>query len=148
MKDQSKRSLGDAACSVLLTPEAREKAEAARRMAVAWRSGGLDWIFPATPPGRPARPGRPLLLLPRDMPRRRGGGTTANRIALLHAVAHIELNAIDLACDMVARFGGGDDLPRAFCDDWVRIIDDEARHFLMLSDRLQSLGGLWRSARP
>ena len=75
------------------------------------------------------------------------------RIALLHALAHIELNAIDLAWDIAARFPGQ---PRAFYDDWVAVGADEARHFLMLSDRLDACGaaygdlpahdGLWQAA--
>lgn len=89
------------------------------------------------------------------MPKRRGAGTRESRIALLHALAHIELNAIDLAWDIVARFASPD-LPREFFDDWVGVADDEARHFLLLSERLASLGaaygdlpahdGLWRAA--
>lgn len=148
-------TLGGAACTVLRTADAREKAEISRLAAAAWAKGALALEFTEAPPERPARPARPQLLLPRDMPKRRAGGTLANRIALLHAVAHIELNAIDLAWDMVARFAH-EDPPRSFFDDWVRVGDDEARHFLMLSDRLEALGaaygdlpahdGLWQAA--
>lgn len=148
-------TLGGAACAVLRTADPREKAEISRRAAEAWKEGALALAFPEMPPERPARPERPQLLLPRDMPKRRAGGTLANRIALLHAVAHIELNAIDLAWDIVARFSH-EDPPRALFDDWVRVGDDEARHFLMLSDRLAALGaaygdlpahdGLWQAA--
>jgi uncharacterized ferritin-like protein (DUF455 family) len=73
----------------------------------------------------------------------------------LHALAHIELNAIDLAFDIVARFTG-QSLPRAFYDDWVSVGEDEARHFSMLATRLAELGaaygdlnahdGLWLAA--
>jgi len=93
--------------------------------------------------------------MPRDMPRRGRGMSEANRIALLHALAHIELNAIDLACDIVARFAG-DDLPRDFYDDWTGVADEEAQHFTLLSARLASFGaaygdlpahdGLWEAA--
>lgn len=144
---------GEAALAVLGTADAADKAAASRRMAAAWRAGRLEADFPLSPPDRPARPERPALMAPRDMPRRRGGGT-AMRVALLHAVAHIELNAIDLAADMVARFGPG--MPRAFLDDWIAVADDEARHFLLLAGRLADLGaaygdlpahdGLWQSA--
>ena len=89
------------------------------------------------------------------MPRRRAGGL-AGRIALLHALAHIELNAIDLAWDLIGRFTD-EALPRAFYDDWVAVADDEARHFGMLADRLEALGshygalpahdGLWLAAQ-
>ena len=79
----------------------------------------------------------------------------ANRIALLHALTHIELNAIDLACDIIVRFTD-QDLPDGFYDDWTRVADEEALHFTLLSDRLGVLGaaygdlpahdGLWEAA--
>jgi uncharacterized ferritin-like protein (DUF455 family) len=107
------------------------------------------------PPSRPARPARPQLLPARDMPKRRSGGSHAGRVALLHALAHIELNAIDLAWDIIARFAG-DDLPRSFCDDWVTVAAEEAEHFALLSSRLGDFGaaygdlpahdGLWEAA--
>jgi uncharacterized ferritin-like protein (DUF455 family) len=88
------------------------------------------------------------------MPRRRFGSLTG-RQALLHAVAHIELNAIDLAWDLIGRFACPT-RPRAFFDDWVRVADDEARHFGLLCARLSALGsqygalpvhaGMWDSA--
>ena len=64
------------------------------------------------------------------MPARRKAGSAAGRSGALHALAHIELNAIDLAWDIVARFGP---IPAGFSDDWVQVADDEARHFDMLS---------------
>ena len=96
----------------------------------------------AVPPSRPARPLRPLLLPPRDMPKRRNFGSPTGRLALLHALAHIELNAIDLAWDIVARFAGAD-LPREFYDDWVGVAAEEAEHFALLADRLEVLGGCY-----
>jgi len=89
------------------------------------------------------------------VPRRTISAGPKGRIALLHALAHIELNAIDLAWDIVARFAGAG-LPDVFCDDWVGVAGDEARHFLLLAGRLADLGaaygdlpahdGLWQSA--
>ncbi|MCK0069865.1 ferritin-like domain-containing protein [Kordiimonas laminariae] len=147
-------NIGEAAIAVLKTEKAREKAERARMVAAAWKTGRMPFEFPNMPPDRPARPKRPELLDPAKMPKRRKGGTDGNRRALLHAVAHIELNAIDLAFDIVARFGAM--MPRSFTDDWIKIGDDEARHFTMLSSRLRSLDclygdlpahdGLWQSA--
>ena len=102
---------------------------------------------------RPMRPAKPVLLPPQQMQRRRGA---AGRAALLHAIAHIEFNAIDLAWDMIARFADPA-LPRAFYDDWVRVGDEEAKHFLMLSKRMEAFGlrygdfpahdGLWQAAQ-
>ena len=89
------------------------------------------------------------------MPKRRAFGSLAGRVALLHALAHIELNAIDLAWDLVARFCG-EALPRAFFDDWVGVASEEAMHFELLARRLADFGaaygdlpahdGLWESA--
>jgi len=73
------------------------------------------------------------------MPRRRNFGSAAGRVALIHALAHIELNAIDLACDILVRFPRAD-MPRGFYDDWVSVADEEAKHFGLLSDRLAGLG--------
>jgi len=76
------------------------------------------------------------------MPKRRNFGSSAGRLALLHALAHIELNAIDLAWDITARFAGAD-LPRKFYDDWVGVAAEEAEHFALLADRLEMLGGCY-----
>lgn len=143
-------SLVQAACAVLGTAAAPDKAAAARETARLWQAGALP-LCPASPlpldlpgpPARPARPDQPELVAPNQMPRRSAHGPQG-RFALLHAVAHIELNAIDLAFDMVARFACADlpwDLPRAFFDDWVRVGGEEAQHFTLLEDRLAALGG-------
>lgn len=106
------------------------------------------WAQPP-PPGRPARP---LLVAPQQVPRRRLG-SAPGRAALVHAVAHIEFNAMNLAADAVCRFPG---LPAAFYRDWLGIAADEARHFRLLAGRLEELGhvygdfeahdGLWEMA--
>ncbi|NWH09009.1 MAG: ferritin-like domain-containing protein [Alphaproteobacteria bacterium] len=104
----------------------------------------LDPVPALLMPERPARPERPLLLLPRDMPRRSTG--VKGRIALLHALAHIELNAIDLALDMAGRFYLAPELAgenHAFVADWLKVGEEEARHFLLLAERLQSLGAAY-----
>jgi len=141
---------------VLCAADPAEKVALSTVIAAAWRGGALAEIGRAAPPERPARPARPELLPARAMPKRRGGGSPAGRIALLHALAHIELNAIDLAWDMVARFAA-DDLPRDFADDWVGVAAEEARHHALLATRLGELGahygdlpahdGLWQAAQ-
>ena len=149
------RSLQAVCRDAILTAEAAAKAEAARALAAAWRAGRLPPDGPVAMPDRPARPARPLLALPRAVPRRKVNAAPAGRIALLHALAHIELNAVDLALDLIGRFGAAD-LPRGFFDDWVRVADEEGRHFLLLAGRLAALGagygelpahdGLWQAA--
>lgn len=154
-------TLCEAALQVLGTADAKNKAQVSRDMAQAWRSGDITDIGTVNVPDRPARPDTPELRAPADMPRRRGAGTPDNKIALLHALAHIELNAIDLAWDIMARFShfydaDGFSLTEEFFDDWVKVGDDEAKHFLMLEERLNDLGasygdlpahdGLWDSS--
>lgn len=148
-------TLTEAAIGVLSTGGAREKARATHAASQAWRTGDMA-VGAGTPPDRPARPDAPELKLPRDVPKRKITQAPESRMPLLHALAHIELNAIDLAWDIVARFTDHG-LPRAFFDDWVKVADDEARHFLMLDDRLRELGshygaltahdGLWQASQ-
>jgi uncharacterized ferritin-like protein (DUF455 family) len=147
-------TIGAAAAEVLLTADPAEKARLSRHHAARWRAGDLAAVYDVPMPDRPARPPRPELLPPSRMPKRGRAGSERSRIALLHALAHIEFNAIDLAWDAAGRFGGA--MPRAFTDDWVAVADDEARHFGSLADRLSDLGaaygdlpahdGLWEAA--
>lgn len=147
-------TIGAAAVEVLLTADPAEKARLSRHNAARWCAGELAAVYDAAMPDRPARPPHPELLPPSRMPKRGRAGSERSRIALLHALAHIEFNAIDLAWDAAGRFGGA--MPRAFTDDWVAVADDEARHFGLLADRLSELGagygdlpahdGLWEAA--
>ena len=84
----------------------------------------------------PGRPARPALVPPKDVPSR-SPHTPEGRAALLHAIAHIEFNAINLALDAVWRFDG---MPDAFYLDWLRVAHEEAHHFSLLREHLQSLG--------
>jgi uncharacterized ferritin-like protein (DUF455 family) len=120
----------------------------------ALRAGRLavDATAHIVPPDEPGRPARPQLVAVRALAQR-GLGTPAGRAAFIHAIAHIEFNAINLGWDAVARFPG---MPEAFYRDWARVADDEARHFAMLAQRLAELGhaygdfdahnGLWEMA--
>lgn len=151
-------TLADMALEVLQTADGRAKTALGRKHAATWlaaRAAGAPLsIGAAQPPMRPARPAQPETLSPRDMPRRRPGSPTG-RIALLHAVAHIELNAVDLHWDIIARFTHVP-MPLGFYDDWVRAADDEAKHFNLMCDCLEGLGsfygalpahaGMWRAA--
>lgn len=151
-------TLSDMAVDVLTCADGREKTARAARHAAAWRAakaaGAPLAIGAATPPMQPARPAQPALLDPRDVPRRRTS-TNAGRIALLHSLAHIELNAVDLHWDIIARFAHLP-MPPSFYDDWVQAADEEAKHFNLVCDVLESKGsfygampahaGMWRAA--
>ncbi|WP_029935391.1 ferritin-like domain-containing protein [Sphingomonas sp. UNC305MFCol5.2] len=149
-----RRSVAEAARAVLIAAEPLAKVKAARSAARDWRLGRLDHRFDMAMPDRPARPDCPELLPPNRMPKRGKGGSERGRTALIHALAHIEFAAIDLAFDAVGRFGG--QFPRGFTDDWMRVGADEAMHFALLDRRLKQLGshygampahdGLWDAA--
>ena len=129
--------MNDAVRAVLEAPDPRVKAALARQAHADWSRDalGVDTQAPSNWPDRPARPDRPALLAPRDMPTRKLG-SEKGRAVQIHALAHIELNAIDLACDMAGRFCAHG-LDNSFYGDWLSIAADEARHFLMLEKRLK-----------
>ena len=151
-------SLAEMAVEVLNCADARAKTALSHKHAAAWfasrKAEAPLAIGSARPPLRPARPSKPDLLDPRDVPRRRPG-SPQGRIALLHAVAHIELNAVDLHWDIIARFCDVD-MPLGFHDDWVKAADEESKHFNLICDCLEELGshygalpahaGMWRAA--
>ncbi|WP_245943900.1 ferritin-like domain-containing protein [Acuticoccus kandeliae] len=150
-------SLADAAARIVAARDPQEKRRLTRLARDAWRARTLSLHRPTldlSMPDRPGRPDAPALLPPRDMPRR-SLNSQKGRIAFLHAIAHIELNAVDLAWDIVGRFAG-ESMPRSFFDQWVRVGDEEATHFGLLSDRLATFGarygdlpahdGLWQAA--
>ena len=141
LSDMPLLSLSEAACIVLADPSPSSKIALTNEIASAWQSGQLTKVGYATPPDRPARPTKPELLRPQDMPKRRAKAAKG-RLALIHAIAHIELNAIDLAWDIVARFTMHD-LPRKFYDDWVGVAVDEAHHFGLLEGYLFKHGALY-----
>jgi uncharacterized ferritin-like protein (DUF455 family) len=148
------RTVAAAIRAALLTAEPTAKAFAARQVARDWAAGRLTFGFNVAMPDYPARPAAPELLHPTSMPKRGKGGTERGRIALWHALAHIEFVAIDLALDMAGRFGGV--LGRELVDDFLSVAADEAMHFGLLTRRLRALGshygalpahaGLWDAA--
>lgn len=114
-----------------------------------------------TPPSQPPRE-ELNEVEPSAMPKAGRGGTLKSRIAMLHALANIELWAIDLAIDICVRFstfrteGSSQELPRTFFHDWLKVASDEAKHFSLLRTRLEEMGSyfgalpvhhsLWQSA--
>ena len=152
-------SLAQMACAVLHTADGRAKTALSRDFAAQWftarAAGDAVVIGTATPPVMPARPDKPELRAPRDVPRRKTG-SIEGRNALLHAVAHIELNAVDLHWDLIARFSHIP-MPLGFYDDWVKAADEESKHFNLMCDCLEAHGsfygampahaGMWRAAQ-
>ncbi|TCD12455.1 ferritin-like domain-containing protein [Oricola cellulosilytica] len=149
-------SLRTAAVRGLGESDLDRKCAITRIAAARWRARALSLRAPldSEPPLRPGRPERPELVPPRAL-KKRSLGSLDGRIALIHALAHIELNAIDLALDIVARFAALQ-IPLSFFDNWMQVADDEARHFGLLRNRLGDLGaeygdlpahdGLWQAA--
>jgi uncharacterized ferritin-like protein (DUF455 family) len=144
------------AAAILATTDAEKKAMRAVNFGQAWRDAISLPLEPIAISERPARPKRPELLAPGKVPRRKINRGIKGRIALLHALAHIELNAIDLACDIIARFAHTNELPMNFTRDWVAVVSDEAKHFQLLNARLGDFDaaygdlpahdGLWEAA--
>jgi len=142
------------ALQAIATPQPQAKVEATRRLWHALEhSAPLDTrAVLEEPPGLPGRPERPRLVDPARVPQR-SVHTAAGRAALLHAIAHIEFNAVNLALDAAWRFAG---LPADYYRDWLRVAAEEAHHFTLLADHLASLGhaygdfdahdGLWAMA--
>ncbi|TNE39690.1 MAG: ferritin-like domain-containing protein [Sphingomonadales bacterium] len=148
-------SVGAACRRVMLAAEPYTKLMTARSVARDWRLGRLAARYDAAMPDEPSRPDKPELLPPNQMPKRGKAGSLRARVAMLHALAHIEFVAIDLAFDLVGRFGRN--FPSEFTSDWLRVGADEAMHFALLDRRLRQLGsyygalpahgGLWQAAR-
>ncbi|KAJ0657604.1 putative Ferritin-like superfamily [Helianthus annuus] len=179
-------TLVEGALRVLNTPDPVEKAKLGDQIANNWLQGLiLDSYTPSQPdfmvPDRPARLTNVsfqhcsnitqfcLLVLffhgctpsvklvsPSLMPKLGKAGSLQSRQAIVHSLVHTESWAIDLSWDIIARFGKQESMPREFFDDFVRVAQDEGRHFTLLAARLEELGshygalpahdGLWDSA--
>jgi len=151
----SKSNLFEAAYQALMADEPGDKVRQTHALRAAWQDGRLsqdesDSVQTVPVPGRPERP---LLVHPRDLLKRKPV-TAEGRAVLFHALTHIEFNAINLGLDAVYRFRG---MPADYYDDWLRVADEEADHFVMLREHLRSLGydygdfpahnGLWEMAQ-
>ena len=129
-----------------------ERSEAAAALIAVGKFTLDQAVAPPVSIAQPGRPPRPHLVPPRQLAQR-GLGTPQGRAALVHAVAHIEFNAIDLAWDAVYRFRG---MPAEYYRDWAAVAGDETRHFRLLAARLAELehaygdfdahNGLWEMA--
>jgi len=138
----------------LLASQPADKLACVHALQADWLAGKIipDGEIGRTPINQPGQPEKPALIPPQHVPRRRAD-TLPGRAALIHALAHIEFNAINLALDAAHRFA---DMPPAYYADWLRVADEEALHFDLLSTHLATLGftygdfpahnGLWDMA--
>lgn len=149
-------SLAQGAYCALVACSLNEKISLTNSLSKAWQSRQLSLYGGKRikAPDRPGRPEKPELIPPAEV-RKRPLTSAKGRLALIHAIAHIELNAIDLALDIIVRFAH-EKMPRSFFDGWVKVAQEEAKHFSLLQQRLADLGaeygdlpahdGLWEAA--
>ena len=150
-----KNTVHEGALACLLESDPDAKMACVERLRAAWRAGELDLRLPAMPPSvvQAGQPDKPILVPPREVPRRRLG-SREGQAAMLHGIAHIEFNAINLALDAVYRFP---DMPEDFYTDWIQVAAEEVYHFGLVRQRLRDLGydygafpahnGLWELAQ-
>lgn len=148
-------NLFENAYQALRAPDVDQKITLVRQMQSDWQADKLiadpEIELPYT--NKAGHPDKPDLVAPRNLPKRRLG-SIQGQAAMIHAIAHIEFNAINLAVDAVYRFR---DMPRDFYSDWIQVAAEEAYHFSLVSERLQQLGyaygdfpahnGLWDLAQ-
>ena len=149
-----KNDVRQAALACLLLRDPIEKVAQTQALYQRWQSGELSISqLDFNVPELPGQPDKPELVASRDLPRRRNNAETGVA-TLIHAVNHIEFNAINLALDAVARFAG---LPDDYYGDWMRVAFEESQHFTLLREHLISLGyeygsfaahnGMWEMAQ-
>lgn len=151
----SEQNLFAGAFAALMADDPDEKVRLTHALRADWLAGKLSAedgaeVESVPVPGRPVHP---ELVQPRDLPKRKPV-TDEGRAVLFHALTHIEFNAINLGLDAVYRFRG---MPSDYYDDWLRVADEEADHFVMLREHLRGLGydygdfpghnGLWEMAQ-
>ncbi|KAL1532092.1 hypothetical protein AAHA92_32148 [Salvia divinorum] len=153
-------TLVEEALRVLNTADPFEKARLGDEIANKWLKGDIELAYDASKdiqvPDRPARGANVKLVSPSEMPKLGKAGSLQSRQALVHSLVHTESWAIDLSWDIIARFGKKEAMPRDFFTDFVKVAQDEGRHFTLLAERLKELGsfygalpahdGLWDSA--
>lgn len=155
MPDMSPLSLPERLVQCLLVSAPAEKVALTQALWADWQQGRVDASEVTARAGiaSPGRPQKPLLVSPMQVPRRRLGSRVGHA-AMIHAITHIEFNAINLALDAAHRFSG---MLTAYYADWLRVAAEEASHFALLNRHLESLGyaygdfdahaGLWEMAQ-
>lgn len=129
-------NLYQATYDVMMQPDVKKKCASTHHLCKQWQAGALDInsqseVLEIREAGRPDKP---QLVAPKDV-KKRGVGSQMGRTQLMHAIAHIEFNAINLALDAVYRFH---QQPAEYYTDWLNVADDEARHFQMACEYLQA----------
>jgi uncharacterized ferritin-like protein (DUF455 family) len=149
------KNLFESACYCLLADKVDEKLQRVKELQSDWQTGALSQDSNIQLPDivEAGHPEKPELVSPREVPKRRLG-SPEGQAAMIHAIGHIEFNAINLACDAVFRYR---DLPPEFYGDWIRVAAEEVYHFSLIRERLRQLGydygdfpahtGLWDLAR-
>lgn len=129
---------------ILTSADPSEKASLTISAAEWWQtvSNKSELLGDHLPPAAPSRPAQPLLYAPREMPRSNAGSSES----LLHNLAHIELNAVDIGWDTVLRYQEND-VPTELFTDWLSILADEARHFHLLDARMRALDTFYGTSR-
>ncbi|KAK4593080.1 hypothetical protein RGQ29_017292 [Quercus rubra] len=159
-QQDSEETLVEAALRVLNTADPYEKARLGDSVASQWLQGTItqpyDPSLDLPVPDRPARLANVKLVSPSLMPKLGKAGSLQSRQAIVHSLVHTESWAIDLSWDIIARFGKLEAMPREFFTDFVKVAQDEGRHFTLLAARLEEIGssygalpahdGLWDSA--
>jgi len=152
--NNEKTNLFEQSLYCLMLDDPKEKVEATFFLQKNWLEGKLEFKPISEIKSLPVagRPEKPELVDPRDVPRR-NFISLKGRLTLVHAIAHIEFNAINLALDAVYRF---QNMPEQFYSDWCRVAAEEAEHFTMLTEYLEGHGmsygdltahnGLWEMA--
>ncbi|KAH6784122.1 3-oxoacyl-acyl-carrier synthase-like protein of unknown function [Perilla frutescens var. hirtella] len=156
----AEETLVEEALRVLNTADPFEKARLGDEIARKWLKGDIESAYDTSKeieiPDRPARLANVKLVSPGEMPKLGKAGSLQSRQAIVHSLVHTESWAIDLSWDIIARFGKQEAMPRDFFTDFVKVAQDEGRHFTLLAKRLEELGsfygalpahdGLWDSA--
>ncbi|XP_075644220.1 uncharacterized protein LOC142615355 [Castanea sativa] len=159
-QQDGEETLVKAALRVLNTADPYEKARLGDSVASQWLQGTItqpyDPSLDLPVPDRPARLANVKLVSPSLMPKLGKAGSLQSRQAIVHSLVHTESWAIDLSWDIIARFGKQEAMPREFFTDFVKVAQDEGRHFTLLAARLEEISssygalpahdGLWDSA--
>lgn len=127
---------------IMTEPNGKTKVALTRTLVQRFRSGQCTKIGKTAPPEVPARESTLKSVDPSQVSKRGKGGSERSRIAILHALANIELYAIDLALDVLARFPSynGKPMPLSYFMDFLKVAEDEAKHYTLLCERLEALG--------